>query len=275
MKITTLIENHQDPGQPELKAEHGVSFHIEHGGHIFMSDTGQSGAFADNAKKLGIDLSEVEVLAISHYHYDHGGGLDTFFKVNKQARVYLRKAPMDIDYIADSESGPVRYIGLDKELLKAFDGRIDYITENMMIPPGFHLLTDIPQVYPKPSGDERLKMQIGDEKKPDTFEHEMVTVIEGEGGLVILTGCGHNGVLNMVAAVQKVFPDHPILAVMGGCHLHHEKESTVREVAHELLRMKIPAVYTGHCTGDDRVNMLEEVMGERLHRLYTGLVMRF
>jgi len=275
MRITTLIENHQAPGQPELQAEHGLSFYIEHDGHIFMSDVGQSGNFADNAKKLGNDLSGVEALAISHYHYDHGGGLDRFFNENSDATVYLKKAPLDMNYIAESETGAIRYIGLDKGILKEFDDRIIYITHNIEVSSGFRLLTDIPHVYPKPSGDERLKMQIGDEKKPDTFEHEMVTVIAGEEGLVILTGCAHNGVLNMVAAVQKVFPDEPIQAVIGGFHLHHENERAVREVGKELLRMKIPAVYTGHCTGDEAVNVLEEVMGERLHRLYTGLVLRF
>jgi len=275
VKITTLIENHQHPDRPVLRAEHGVSFYVEDRGHVLLSDVGQSSNFADNAAKLGVDLTDVEALAISHHHYDHGGGLDRFFKENTLAPVYLRKAPPDVDYIVDVKDQPVRYIGLDKDLLGAFDQRIEYITGNTEILPGFHLLTDIPEVYPKPSGDKRLKMQRGDVKKPDTFEHELVTVVEGEVGLVILTGCGHNGVLNMIVAACKAFPGKSIQAVIGGFHLHHEEEGTVRKVGEELLNMDIPAVVTGHCTGENAVAVLADVLGHRLQRLYTGLVLTY
>jgi len=206
-----------------------------------MSDVGQSGNFADNTHHMDIDLSKVEALAISHHHYDHGGGLDRFFKENKNATVYLRKAPLDMYYIAESETGAIRYIGLDKGLLKTFDHRIEYITDPIEVLPGFHLLTDIPDDYPMPESNQDLKMQQGDAIRPDTFEHEMVMVVESKEELVVLTGCGHNGVLNMVAAVQKAFSDEPIQAVIGGFHLHHENERAVREVGKELLRMKIPA----------------------------------
>jgi 7,8-dihydropterin-6-yl-methyl-4-(beta-D-ribofuranosyl)aminobenzene 5'-phosphate synthase len=274
MIITTLLENHRDPKRPELEAEHGLSFYIEHDGHIFMSDVGQSGKFADNAKKLGIDLSGVEALAISHYHYDHGGGLDRFFNENKDAAVYLKKAPLDMNYIAESETGVLRYIGLDKGLMKTFDQRIEYIKEPIEILPGIHLLTDIPEVYPLPESNRNLKMQQGEDIKPDTFEHEMVMVIDGDEGLVILTGCGHNGVVNMIAAAHQSFSDEPIQAVIGGFHLMHEEENAVRAIGGELFRMDIPQIYTGHCTGDDSVDVLAEVLGGRLHRLYTGLVLR-
>ncbi len=275
MKITTLIENSQNPERPALKAEHGVSFYVENSGHVFMSDVGQSGNFADNAEKLGVNLSTVEALVISHHHYDHGGGLDRFFKENAHATVYLRKASPDVNYIVEDNNQPVRYIGLDKGLLKEYDRRIEYITDNTEILPGLHLLTDIPAAYPKPCGDERLMMQTGDVKKPDTFEHELVTVTEGEQGLVILTGCGHNGVLNMIAAVRKAFPGKSINAVIGGFHLNHEKESVVREVGKALRQMDIPVVVTGHCTGEDAMVVLSELLGDRLQPLYSGLVLTF
>ncbi len=272
MIITTLLENHQDPAQPALKAEHGVSFHIKYGEHVFMSDVGQSGNFADNAYLLGIDLSDVEALAISHHHYDHGGGLPRFFDENSDATVYLRKAPLEVNYISVKDDSK-RYIGLDKGLLKDYDHRIEYISEHVEVFPGIHLLTDIPEVYPLPESNQDLKMQQGGVIKPDTFKHEIVTVVEGEKALIVLTGCGHNGVLNMIAAVRKTFLNKPIKAVIGGFHLLHEKEGAVREIGQELFAMEIPLNYTGHCTGDESVNVLEKELGERLHRLYTGLVL--
>jgi len=80
MRITTLVENHMNQARLSLLAEHGVSFYIKSGEHVYMSDVGQSGSFADNAAELDVDLSQVEVLAISHHHYDHGGGLKRFFE---------------------------------------------------------------------------------------------------------------------------------------------------------------------------------------------------
>ena len=274
MKITTLIENHRSNTRPSLKPEHGVSFFIDVRGHAYMSDVGQSGNFADNAAKLDVDLSRVECLAISHHHYDHGGGLRRFFEENQQATVYLRRS-LDADYLAVDDPNSVRYIGLDCGLLKAHRDRITYIDKNKEVAPGFHLITEIPGRYPKPHGDERLKMRIDDKITRDPFEHEMVTVVEGDQGLVVLTGCAHNGVLNMIAAVQKVFPSKPIQAVIGGFHLHHETDQTVREIGQTLLEMNIPCIVTGHCTGDHQVDILGKVLGDRFERLYTGLVMTF
>jgi len=274
MKITTLIENSTNKSRPDLAAEHGVSFYIEHNEHVLMSDVGQSKRFAENASRLGIDLSQVEVLAISHHHYDHGGGLDRFFKENDQAKAYLRESP-DVDYIAEEDDGSVRYIGLDKGLLKAHSDRITYIQKHCEVLPGFHLLTDIPEEFPKPDSDQRLKVQRGDKIMADTFDHEIVTVLESENGLVILTGCGHNGVLNMIAAARKALPEKPILAVIGGFHMLNEEEGAVRNVAEQLLEMPIPAIYTGHCTGEDAVTILEDVLGDRLHRLHSGLEVTF
>lgn len=271
MRITTLVENHGHKSTPSLKAEHGVSFYIEIGDHVYMSDVGQSGNFADNAEKLGVDLGRVETLAISHHHYDHGGGLGRFFEENDDAVVYLHTSP-NADYLAVDSPDSVRYIGLDRGLLRDNQNRIKYIDKSQEVSPRFYLITKIPEEYPKPNGDERLKRRIGDDIISDPFEHELVTVVEGEEGLVVLTGCAHNGVLNMVTAAQTEFPGKSIQAVIGGFHLHHETDQTVREIGKALLEMNIPRVITGHCTGDHQTDLLADVLGDRLERLYTGLI---
>ena len=274
MKITTLVENHEDEGNTSLKAEHGVSFFIEVGDHVYMSDVGQSGNFADNAAMLCVDLGRVETLAISHHHYDHGGGLGRFFKENKNATVYLRHSA-EADYLAVDGPGSVRYIGLDSGLLKEHSDRVNYIDETEEVSPRFYLITEIPEKYSKPHGDARLKRRIGETIIADPFEHEMVTVVEGDDGMVVLTGCAHNGVLNMIASVEKAFPNKPIQAVIGGFHLHHETDQTVQEIGEALLDMNISMVITGHCTGDHQTDLLEQVLGDRLERLFTGKVILF
>ena len=89
MKIVTLIENLAD--SPGLVAEHGLSLYIDTGDKKILFDTGQSGLFIQNAQKLGVDVSEIDALVISHGHYDHTGGLRPFLEVNKKAKVFAKK----------------------------------------------------------------------------------------------------------------------------------------------------------------------------------------
>jgi 7,8-dihydropterin-6-yl-methyl-4-(beta-D-ribofuranosyl)aminobenzene 5'-phosphate synthase len=272
MRITTLVENSPHPSIGALKAEHGLSFYIEHGDHCFLSDVGASEAFAENARLLDVDLTRVEALAITHHHYDHGGGLDRFLSENLSGKVFLRQSP--VKYFFDKKPfKSARYIGLDQTVLDKYADRIDYLVENREILPGIHLLTTIPQIYPKPSGDKRLRMRSGFKSPQDTFEHELVTVLGDEEGLVLLTGCAHNSVLNMIEAVKIALPGLPIRAVIGGFHLGHEKEATVQEIGEALLESNIPAIFTGHCTGDTAYAVLKLVLGDRLHKLHTGLVL--
>ena len=202
---------------------------------MYLSDVGQSGKFADNAEKLGADLAKVEALAISHHHYDHGGGLDRFFQDNGQARVFLRQAATE-EYVVDSPPDPLRYIGLDKAVLQAQADRVEMVAENQEVAPGLHLLTTIPDQFPGPEGDLRLQVFSEDGLHPDGFAHEMATVVVGQVGLVVLTGCAHHGALNMLAAAKRVFPGRKIRAVVGGFHLHHESRKAVREIGEYLAR---------------------------------------
>lgn len=180
-----------------------------------------------------------------------------------------------VDFVAKSPLKPVMYIGLDQEVLEKYADRIVYLSKNHEICPGIHLLKEIPQLYPKPGGDQRLKTKRGRKIQPDTFDHELVTVLNGEQGLVILTGCAHIGVLNMGSAAKTVFPDRPIHAVIGGFHLKRENAQKVRQIGEVLQDMDIPMIYTGHCTGDESYAVLKSVLGERLHRLHSGLEIAF
>ena len=108
MKVTVLIENTSQ--RNDLTAEHGLSLYIETDTHNILFDTGQSGAFADNAAKLGIDLTQVDLCILSHGHYDHGGGLQTFLEVNSGAPVYVSGYAFEPHY---SQNG---YIGLEPSL---------------------------------------------------------------------------------------------------------------------------------------------------------------
>ena len=93
MQVTALIEDIK-PDNSDLYSEKGLSIHIQRDDDNILFDTGVTGAFVDNARKLGIDLTAVDVTAISHGHFDHGGGLGRFMELNESSPVYLRPQSM-------------------------------------------------------------------------------------------------------------------------------------------------------------------------------------
>ena len=109
MQITALVENTSQ--DKKFGTEHGLSLYIEAGFQKILFDMGQSGLFADNAKVLGISLSDVTIAVLSHGHYDHGGGLAKFLEINKKAPVYISRYAFEGHY-----NGTEKYIGLDRNL---------------------------------------------------------------------------------------------------------------------------------------------------------------
>ena len=107
MKITALTEN--TPFNDNISAEHGLSLYIETEKHNILFDMGQTSLFAENAKKLGIDLTKVDIAVLSHGHYDHGGGLTEFLKINKTAPVYINRYAF-----GDYYNGTEKYIALEE-----------------------------------------------------------------------------------------------------------------------------------------------------------------
>ena len=93
MKIWTLMEN--AAAREDLAAEHGLSLLIETGAHRILFDSGQSGAFADNAEKMGLNLGTVDLAVLSHGHYDHSGGLLRFLEYNDRAKIYVDQYAFD------------------------------------------------------------------------------------------------------------------------------------------------------------------------------------
>ena len=109
MRIISLAEN--TSCRKDLGAEHGLSLYIETLNHKLLFDMGQTGLFAENARKLDVDLAAVNIAILSHGHYDHGGGLETFLKINRKAPVYLSRHAFEAHY-----NGTEKYIGLDVKL---------------------------------------------------------------------------------------------------------------------------------------------------------------
>jgi len=277
MQVTALIENNRDEGRDDLCPEFGLSLHIAVNGSRILFDMGASAAFASNAEVLGIDVADVGVAVVSHHHLDHGGGLERFFELNDRALVFLRQAPR-VDRYFKAFGVIKRPIGLDLELLDRFPRRIEYVEEMRVVAPGVYLLTSIGATHRKPRGNRRLFMDAAGTLVPDPFDHELMMVVHEDDGMVVFSGCSHNGILNIIDAARAQFPRVPIKAVFGGFHLiglpfynsMAASSAEIRDIGWQAMDKVEGTIYSGHCTGKKAFDVLAGVMGDNLKAFATG-----
>lgn len=281
MKITTLIENDLAQGIDNLKAEFGLSLYIESAKQKILFDTGSSGKFIDNAKALGIDIGSIETVVISHAHFDHTGGLKRFLKENKQAKVYISEH-VKSDYYYRPISLIKKYIGIDKEMLEENMDRFVFVEANLELMQGVNIITDIKHNYKKPSDSKNLYAKKGKTFEKDSFNHELMLTVDDGGRIFVITGCSHNGILNMVDTVKQTKPDSEII-VIGGFHMFNpitkgmsEKKQDVIDIASIFkYDSNISKIITGHCTGKKAYKVLDSVLEEKLTVMNTGSSFEF
>lgn len=255
MKIVTLMEN--TACDETLAAEHGLSLYIETGAHTILFDAGASGAFVDNAEKLGVDLTQVEFAVLSHGHYDHGGGLTRFLEINDTAPVYLNPHAFEPHYNASG-----KYIGLASALAES--GRLRFAEDGQKLAQGITLYSRIN--CPFGIRTENLTVMEDGQLRPEDFRHEQYLLVEEGGKRVLFSGCSHRGILNIVDWFR---PD----VLIGGFHfMNLDPGGEILARAAEQL-MKYPTVYyTGHCTGGAQFAFLKGRMGARLREIHAGTV---
>lgn len=256
MRFITLVE---DSSCGSLPAEHGLSIYTEADGHKILFDVGTTDLFIKNAEKLGVDVSDVDIVVISHGHNDHGGGLDEFLKVNSKAVIYIQEKAF-LDHYTAKKTGP-EYIGLNKALKEH---------PQVKLIDGSYTIDDKLQIYSHVEGIpyETNKNLLKEDFTRDDFVHEQHLIIK-EDKNVLLMGCGHKGVYNIVSQC----PCRPDV-VIGGFHLYSPRtgemlpEDIVRQLAHDLPKA---SYYTGHCTGDKAFEVLKNE-GVDIHPLMTGTI---
>ena len=241
MKITALVEN---TAACSLPVEHGLSLYIEANGRKLLFDTGQSGLFAENAKALGVDLREVELAVLSHGHYDHGGGLKRFLEINQTAPVYLSKYAFEPHYNGE------RYIGLDVGLDKSRFVFTDGLYE---IADGFTLFSCNDKEMIIDLGSFGLNMKAENELVPDDFRHEHFLLVEENGRRVLISGCSHKGIINIVDWFR---PD----VLVGGFHFMHIEPGDELRTYAEKLDSYDTVYYTCHCTGEAQYGFMKRYM---------------
>jgi len=260
MIVRVLMENAAE--NPLLAAEHGLSLYIETDHHKILFDAGQSGAFADNAMRMGVDLSAVDLCVLSHGHYDHSGGLARFLEVNDHAPVYVHERAFEAHHNASG-----KYIGVDPIL--AAHPRIVRVGDRFEIDSSLTLCTCNDRIDGVPASARGMTVCENGVHMQDDFLHEQYLVISEGGKRTVISGCSHKGILNIV---RWLSPD----VLIGGFHFMKldpaGEDAAYLSVAAEALLAQPCVYYTGHCTGDAAFAFLKARMGSRLHDLHAGTV---
>lgn len=261
MKIQVLMEN--NACSTEFGAEHGLSLFIETKKHKILFDMGQTTTFADNAEVMGVDLNTVEMAFLSHAHYDHGGGLRRFLEVNDHAPVYLSRHAFGTYFYREE-----RYTGIDSTLKD--NSRLIYTGDNLVIDDELTLCSCNDKVRPYPTNASGLTEKVGDTFIVDKFNHEQYLMIDNDGQKVLISGCSHKGILNIMEWMK---PD----VLIGGFHFMRQDVSTGKNEALDqagaILAGYDTKYYTCHCTGKDQFDYLKPLIGDKLEHLHAGQIL--
>lgn len=265
MKIVTLVEN--TCGHEGCIAEHGLSLYIETEKHKLLLDTGQTDAVVKNAEALGIDLSTVDTVVLSHGHYDHSGGILPFSQINHTAQIIMQKSAAEPHFNGD------RYIGIDKAIPDL--PNVLLIEGDVQLDDELFLFSGIAGRRCYPQGNKKLSCIKNGEKVCDDFCHEQCLVITQNGKRWLLSGCAHNGILNILDRYIEIFGNVPDYVITGfhmmkkdGEHTEEEK-AVIIQTSQELSQLDT-VFYSGHCTGIPAFEMMKDIMRDKLIALHSG-----
>ena len=268
MKIIALAEN--TANRADLKTVHGLGIYIETPKHKLMFDLGPDDTIFENAKILGIDLTEVDTVVISHGHYDHGRALEKFLKINDKAKVHIQRRAFEPYYA--KVAFVKKFVGLDADLAR--NNRIVFTDEESHIEDELFVFSGVAATLDTKSSRALLK-KTPDGFVRDDFGHEQSLILTAEGKAVLFSGCSHSGIDGIMATALRHQP--AIEAVFGGFHLFNpgtkatEPAELVLDLAERLNAYKT-VFYTCHCTGQKAYDMMREIMGDKLQYLSTGAV---
>lgn len=268
MRIVNLIENIK--GNPECDFEHGLSLYVETQKHKLLMDTGCSDKFLENAKRLSVQLENVDSVVLSHGHYDHGGGLLDFAKINSHARIYVREnAFLDFYHGKDENK---RYIGLDKRISNL--AQLYYVSGNMRMDKELFLFTNVTSRILWPSSNLELTVEKDGVLVQDDFSHEQYLVISQNGKNILISGCAHNGILNILEKYHQIFSKNPDVVISG---FHMMKKSGYKQEDIELIEKTAwklkeyrTKFYTCHCTGEEPYERMKRILGEQIDYVKSG-----
>lgn len=270
VKIITLIENSVKE-KSLLHSEHGLSFYIQANNLNLLFDTGQSGSFVENADKLNVDLKRIDYVILSHGHYDHTGGFERFVKEKGNSfqlivgeKFFNNKYKYDgIKHTYIGNSFDEKYLKENKISKKYINEDTFNISDNIFIASNFNKKTGFEKIK------DRFLIKLNDNYEKDDFSDEIVLAVKLQQGLLVVLGCSHVGIINILENLTER-TGMPIYGVIGGTHLVEADDFRLNETIKYLREKDIKLIGVSHCTGEKATEKLKDNFKDRFLEVNTG-----
>ncbi len=272
--LTTLVEN--SVHARGLRAEHGLSFHLQVGSRSVLFDTGQSDLLLRNALKLRISLANTEAVVLSHGHNDHTGGVSSAWQAAPRARLFLHPAALSPKFARNSD-GSTRAIGMDEktaEEIRSVPNNVIWTAKPTEVLEGIFASGEIPRqtTFEDTGGPFYLDPAAA---QPDLLLDDQSLFFDTANGVVVLLGCAHSGVVNTLEYIGQLTGNRPISALLGGMHLAAASPDRVGKIMAALRRLGIQLLAPAHCTGIPAASHMWNAFPGRCTTCAVGTTMRF
>ena len=276
-RITILCDNYA--GKPFLIGEHGFSALIEQGDKSFLFDTGSGIGLASNLKLLGKNLKGVSRIFLSHGHYDHTGGLAWAIQETGPVNVtahpelfsrHMAKSPL-------FEASEPRYIGSPstQNELESLGAAFTWIDRTTKVEDGLWFVTGVPCKPEQTLHDPQLVLKQGDAVVQDTIVDDASLLIETDTDPVLLLGCAHAGVMNILDHLRDTMKIQKLRAILGGTHLMFFSPEMTLPVIKRIEEFGVSQIAVSHCTGMMAAVTLAGHFKDRFAAAVTGSVFSF
>ena len=273
LRITTLSENTANMG--EFLAEWGLSILIETDEVNILLDTGTTISVCHNADTLGVDLSKIDKIILSHGHHDHTGGLrQVLGRMKKEIEIIAHPDIWATKY-SRREGQADRYIGIpfQREELESLGARFKLtakpvkITDNIMTTGEVSMITDYEEI------DSHLWVREANAWEPDKLADDLAIIINTDLGLVVVLGCAHRGIINTLYHAQQLTGRKEIHTVLGGSHLISASEERIWLAITALKELGVQKLGLCHCTSLPAAALLAQEFGDKFFFNNTGTVL--
>lgn len=260
MKLSVLTENSRGDG---FYSEHGLSYFIEHLGRGVLFDTGQSEVFLKNAALLGIDIEKkVDIVVLSHGHWDHGDGLR--FLSDKKL---LAHPSSFIKRYRKKEGSSIGLCQTEIEIRRKY--QLSTSIASVEIFPAVFFLGQIPRIH---SFESKTTPFVDENGQEDFVLDDTALAIVDKGALVVVTACSHSGICNIISQAIKVTGIQKVKAIIGGFHLKYNDVQT-RKTIDFIQELGVEELYPSHCTSQEVLSAFEQ--RRAVLKVSTGMVFQF
>ncbi len=261
MKVTVLCENSVVvPFPGGLMGEHGLAFLVE-GEKTTLYDTAQGVGLMNNLKILGKNIDSIDRVIISHGHYDHTGGLMQFLSERKSSTpVYIHEDGFFEKVALIETEGQIieRPIGIQnsRKEYEEKGAEFKFLNNFTKMDKDLYTICDVKRPEGWKTWDTRLKCRKSGEIVDDQFNDDLSLLLETDSGPVVLLGCAHAGVVEILDNISAETGHNEFHAVLGGTHLGTAPLEYIDKSIDCLKKYKVKVIGTSHCTGFSASNII-------------------